>query len=73
MTATSEETSNQLALNPLNLCPHGLYDGSGDCDECRAEYEAFEREIDEEQLAADRRFAYRDDPHADEPFFEVAL
>jgi hypothetical protein len=75
MTGTRQEIG--LAQNPLNLCPHGLYDGSGDCDECRAEHEALESEY-QEKLDREEREHYamldaRDDPYADEPFFEVAL
>lgn len=64
-----------LPNNPLNLCPHGLYDGSGDCDECRAEYEASEAAYAEKLEADEAAVAYlwEEDPYADEPFFEVAL
>jgi hypothetical protein len=74
----SSSQSIGLAPNPLNLCPHGLYDGSGDCDECSAEHEALESEYQEKIDREEREHyaaldAMEDDPYAGEPFFEVAL
>ena len=84
----SDSNTRQATSNPLNLCSHGMPDGSGDCDECRFEYEAYEAHVDEQVRAFEesqrcplcRGFVpeecdglHRDDPHADELFFEVAL
>lgn len=67
--------------NPLNLCPHGLQDDSGDCDECRFEHEAveaaYEEKLRDEEDAHARYLASLDsevaDAYSDEPFFEIAL
>jgi hypothetical protein len=67
--------------NPANLCPHGLAE-TGDCDDCRAEYEQseldYQAKLDREERehcamldSIDEERA--NDPYEFEPFFEVAL